>query len=341
MERWIVKAGASSLESLVIEETPTPLPGPGQVRIAMKAVSLNARDQLLLSGQYGIAAADFVPIADGAGVVEALGPGVDAWSVGDRVTTLYFDGWTDGPPRPGMGWGLGSSAGDNGVLAQSVVLDATRVARMPPALTFEEAATLPCAALTAWSALNGNRPYLRPVAKDDRVLVTGTGSVALFAALFALAAGATVAATTGQDDKRDRLRSLGVREVVNYRTQPAWGRVAAEHAGGFDRVVNAAGTAALDQCIAALAPGGEIALMGLYEHAQATPDFITLMMKSGSIRGTSVGSAHAYRDMLDFIEARGIKPPIGRTFAFDQAREAYREAASGRTFGKVVIRIGA
>ncbi|MCH7343115.1 NAD(P)-dependent alcohol dehydrogenase [Pelomonas sp. CA6] len=341
MERWIVKAGAKSLESLVKEKVPTPQPGPGQIRVGMKAVSLNARDQLLLSGQYGVAAADFVPLADGAGVVEAVGPGVDAWAIGDKVTSIYFNGWPDGPPRPGLGWGLGSHAGEPGVLAQSVVLDAARVVRMPRTLSFEEAATLPCAALTAWSALNGDRPYRRALAKGDKVLVTGTGSVALFASLLAVAAGAQVVATTSQDSKTDRLLSLGVCDVINYRTQPDWGSVAAERWGGFDRVVNAAGSGVLDQCIAALAPGGEIALMGLYQHAQAAPDFISLMMKGASIRGTAVGSANAYRDMLEFIDAHAVRPPIGRIFDFDQAQDAYREAAAGKILGTVVIRLAA
>ena len=226
------------------------------------------------------------------------------------------------------------------MLAEYVVLKASRVTPVPRTLSLEEAACPPCAALTAWTGLNGDRPYKNRIGKGDRVLVTGTGAVALFALLFARAAGAEVVATTGTEVKAQRVLALGASDVINYRTEAAWGEIAATRSGAFDRVVNAAGGSSLDQSIAALAPGGEIAFMGLFDQATSAPDFVGLMMR-GTIRGTSVGSALAYRDMVEFINAHGIKPPIARRFALDGAQAAYRTAASGEAFGKIVIDVAA
>lgn len=338
MRRWIVKAGSKSLEGLVREDVTVPEPGPGEVRVKVRAVSLNRRDHLLLTGQYGSATQDFVAVSDGAGEVDALGPGVEAWSVGDRVSGTYFPNWEDGPPGQDMGWGLGSP-GQDGMLADYAILLADRIVRTPRTLSFEEAATLPCAALTAWTALNGDRPYTDRVEPGDKVLVIGTGGVSLFALLLAKAAGADVIATTGDDAKADKVAALGGSGVVNYRDVANWGEVARERFGAFDRVVNAAGTGALDQSIAALAPGGGIALMGLYDFTDKPFDAITLMMKGASIRGTSVGSAAAYRDLAAFIDARHVRPPIARVFAFDDAKAAYQAADAGSDFGKVVVSV--
>ncbi len=336
MKRWIIKAGSTSLDGLVVEDVALPEPGTGEVRVKVHAVSLNARDQIILRGASGIATSDFIPVSDGAGEIDAVGADVGGWSVGDKVTALYFRDWIDGPPTGAQGWGLGSD-GEDGMLAEYVVLRADRVTPAPRTLSFEEAASLPCAALTAWTALNGDRPYTRRIGKGDRVLVTGAGAVALFALLFAKAAGADVVATTGKDEKVERLRALGASDVVNYRAEPRWGEVAGTRVGGFDRVVNAAGGRSLDQAIAALAPGGEVAFMGLFDQAETPPNLIGLMMKGATIRGTSVGGALAYRDMVEFIDTHGLKPPISQRFAFNDARAAYEAAASGDAFGKVIV----
>ena len=338
MKRWIVKAGSTSLDGLVREEVAMPEPGPGEVRVKVHAVSLNRRDHLLLTGAFHVAEQDFVPVSDGAGEIDALGAGVEGWSLGERVSGAYFPGWEDGPPVENLGWGLGSP-GQDGLLAEYAILPAARLTRTPRTLSFDESATLPCAALTAWTALNGDRPYTDRVKAGDRVLVTGTGGVSLFALLFAKAVGASVVATTSDDRKADKVTALGGLGVVNYRHEANWGQVASERFGAFDRVVDAAGPGALDQSIAALAAGGEIALMGLYDFADTSPNFVALMMKAGSIRGTSVGSAAAYRDLAAFIDDHDIKPPIARTFAFDDAKAAYQAANAGGDTGKIVISI--
>ncbi len=248
----------------------------------------------------------------------------------------YFPSWRDGPPASGQAWGLGAP-GQDGMLTEYAILDAGRVTTIPASLSFEDAACLPCAALTAWSALNGDRPYRRPIGAGAKVLVTGTGGVALFALLLAVADGADVVATTSDEGKIDRIKALGASAVINYRAEPNWGQAAAERFGGFDYVVNAAGPGSLDQAIAAAAPGGEITLMGLYDFADKAPNLIPLMAKGLSIRGTAVGSALALADLIAFVDDRRIKPPIARRFPFADAKDAYREAGSGAVFGKVVI----
>ena len=158
MKRWIVKAGATSLDQLIVEEVAKPEPGPGEVRVKVCAVSLNRRDELLLTGTFGVSASDFDPISHGAGDVDALGSGVGDFALGDRFVGNYFPSWADGPPASGQGWGLGSP-GQDGMLTEYAILRADRLTRVPNTLSLEEAACLPCAALTAWTALKGDRPY--------------------------------------------------------------------------------------------------------------------------------------------------------------------------------------
>lgn len=339
MRRWLLKAGAANLDSLVLEEAPIPQPGPGEVRVKVHAASINYRDQLILTGQYGqTLTADVIPLSDGAGEIDAVGPGVQQWTVGDRVTSIYAEGWADGPPIPGLTFGLGAN-GSDGMLAEYVLLKADRVIAAPQSLNLLEAATLPCAALTAWTALNGDRPYAKTVGAGDKVLVLGTGGVSLFALLLARAVGAEVIGTSSQNDKLDRLRALGAIDTVNYRDTPNWGEVVFARTGGVKRVVNSAGGSAMDQSIAAVGYGGEIAFMGLFDQAATPPPFLYLMMKGASVRGTAVGSAAAYADLIQAIDASGIKPPIDRIFPFEQAKEAFQAAVSPELFGKIVIKI--
>jgi NADPH:quinone reductase-like Zn-dependent oxidoreductase len=242
-------------------------------------------------------------------------------------------------PAPGMGFGPGSP-GEQGMLAEYVILKADRVAAAPKTLTFVEASTLPCAALTAWTALNGNRPYVRRVGKGDKVLVLGTGGVSLFTLLLAQSAGAEVIGTSSQDDKLERLRALGAVDGVNYKTVPNWGEVVFERIGGLHSVVNTIGGTALDQSIAAVAYGGEIAYISILNQAQTPPNLMfLLMMKGASIRGISVGGAAAYSDLVNAIDSKGIKPPIDRVFPLEQAKEAYQAAVAPGVFGKIVIEI--
>ncbi|AVH72196.1 alcohol dehydrogenase [Nostoc sp. 'Lobaria pulmonaria (5183) cyanobiont'] len=333
MRRWILKAGTTDIEGLVLEDTPMPEPGPGEVRIRIHAVSLNYRDQLVLKGLNGrLPDRDLVPVSDGAGEIDAIGSGVDTWAVGDRVTGLYF-AWIGGTPKAELGFGLGS-LNENGMLAEYVVLPVDRVVRAPASLDYAEAATLPCAALTAWNALYGDHP----IGSDSKVLVLGSGGVSLFAMLLARAAGAQVIATSSQDAKLKRLVALGASDGVNYRDTPNWGKAVFERTGGVNKVVNTAGIGTLNQSLAALSYGGEVALIGLMTFDDDGPlEYGALMGKGATVRGISVGNAKMYEALAQAIDTHQVRPPIDRRFRFENAKDAYQALSSQELFGKIAI----
>ena len=333
MRRWILKAGATELDGLVLEDAPMPEPKAGEVRIRIHAVSLNYRDQFILKEQFGsrLPNRDLVPISDGAGEIDAIGSGVTTWAIGDRVTGLYF-AWLGGTPKAEISFGLGS-LNEDGMLSEYVVLPADRVVRAPESLDYAEAATLPCAALTAWNAVFGDHP----VGSDSKVLVLGSGGVSLFAMLFARAVGAQVFATSSQDTKLKRWMELGASDGVNYRDNPEWGKAIFEQTGGVDKVIDAAGTGTLNQSLAALGYRGEVALIGLMTFADAPPEFGLLMAKSATVRGIAVGNAQMYEAMVQAIDTHKIRPPIDRRFRFEDAKDAYLAQSSPELFGKIVI----
>lgn len=334
MRRWVVKAGVIGLEALHCEDVSVPEPGPGEVRIRMHAAALNARDWFVLeNGHNRLLDRDLIPLADGAGEIDLLGPGVDGWRVGERVTGLYLP-WFRGPPRPDLGMGLGSRDED-GMLAEYVVQPADRLVRLPSRLNWREAATLTCAGVTAWNALYGDHP----IGPGSSVLVLGTGGVALFALLFARAAGARVFATSSRAEKLVRLRDLGADDAINYREVPAWGTAVFERTGGVDKVVETGGSGTLNQSIAAVGYGGEVAIMGFKTQGGGDLDTFTLMTRGAHIRGVGVGSAEMHEAMVRAIETRGIVPVIDRTFDFEDAGKAYLRQKSPDIFGKVVIAI--
>ncbi len=333
MRRWILKAGTTDLDGLVLEDAPMPEPRAGEVRIRVHAVSLNYRDQIVLKGQYGtrLPDRDIVPISDGAGEIDAIGAGVETWVVGDRVTGLYF-AWLRGSPKSEFTFGLGS-INEDGMLAEYVVLPADRVVRAPASLDYAEAATLPCAALTAWNALYSDHP----IGPDSKVLVLGSGGVSLFAMLLARAAGAQVIATSSQDAKLKRWMDLGASDGINYRDTPDWGKVVLERTGGVNKVVDAAGTGTLNQSLAALSYGGEVALIGLMTFDDGPLEFVSLMSKGATVRGISVGNAQMYEAMVQAIDKHQVRPPIDRRFRFENAKDAYQAQSSPELFGKIVI----
>lgn len=333
MRRWMLKAGVTDIDDMVLEDVAMPVPGPGQVRVRIQAVSLNFRDQLVLTDPtWRIPGRDIVPVSDGAGEIDAIGPEVDAWSVGDRVTPLYFRDWFSGPPTGDPGRGLGS-LGEDGLLAEYVVLPAGRLIRAPESLDAAGAATLPCAGLTAWSALKGDQP----IGPGSLVLVLGTGGVSLMAAVLAQAAGAQVIATTSRDANRAFLETLGVSDIVNYRESPNWGAVVFDRLGGVDRVVNSVGTSEMAASLTALRRGGEVSLLGLRSMESAPMDAAMLLAKGAVVRMIGVGSAESHAEMVQFVDAHEVKPPIGRQFRFEDAKDAYRAQVSPDVIGKIVI----
>jgi NADPH:quinone reductase-like Zn-dependent oxidoreductase len=338
MKAWILRKGASSLDDMHLVERDRPVPAAGQVLVRVRACSLNYRDQLVARGAYmgGPVADDTIPLSDGAGEVVALGAGVTQVAVGDRVAGLFFQNWTDGPPRPDGGPALGASGAD-GMLAEYVVLPEGGVVPIAQSLDFASAACLPCAGVTAWNALMQGH---HPVKAGDHVLVLGTGGVSLLALQIARAAGAHVIATSGSAAKAARVRDLGAEATVNYREVADWGAAAAALTGksGFDHVVEVGGAGTLTQSMMAVGYGGEIALIGVLSREGNPPPHM-LMGKGANLRGIFVGSAAMARALNDFVDAHAISPVIDRVFAFDEAKAAFAHQSSPDLFGKVVITV--
>jgi NADPH:quinone reductase-like Zn-dependent oxidoreductase len=312
-----------------------PQPGAGEVLVKVRACSLNFRDQIIPLGLYmgGVVPHDTVPLSDGAGEVAAVGEGVTSVKVGDRVAGIFFQDWLDGLPNPAMGVALGAPPAP-GMLQDYVVLPERGVVPIAQSLDFTQAACLPCAGVTAWNALMEGP---RPVKPGDSVLVLGTGGVSLLALQIAKAAGARVIATSSSDEKLDRVKAMGADHLINYRTTPDWGAEAARLAGGgVDHVVEVGGAGTLKQSIAAVGFAGEIALIGVLTREGDTSPH-GLMFKGASIRGIFVGSKGMAQRLNAFVDKHAIKPVVDKTFAMEDARQAWEYQSSAGLFGKVAI----
>ncbi len=334
MRAWMLPAGSDGFDKLYIEERPDPAPGPGEVLIEVHACSLNYRDFAVAAGRYfgGALKAPAIPLSDGAGVVAAVGPGVTKFREGDRVQSAFFQAWEDGPPRMGPALGDGFAPG---MLAELVVLPEAGVVPMAASLDFAQAACLPCAGVTAWNALYEGPRALVP---GNRVLVLGSGGVSMLALQIARAGGCEVIATSSSDNKLDRIRKLGARHTVNYKTNPDWGPFVGRELGGVDKVVEVGGAGTSEQSMAALRTQGEVALIGVLS-PEGGPNPRGLMMTGGSIRGIFVGSAAMARRLNAAVDVNGIAPLIGARFGFEQAKEAYAHAWGPDSFAKTVIEL--
>lgn len=325
MQTFQVRAGGGLITSA---ERPVPSPSAGEVLVRVKASSLNARDLLIVTGRYSVdIPPGRIPLSDGAGVVEAVGDGVSRFRVGDRVVGTFHPTWLYGPfPE----WGQLYGTHRDGWLTEYIALDEQSAVAVPDHLTFEEAATLPCAALTAWSAVSGVGP-------GDALLVQGSGGVSVFALQLARLAGARVLATTSSDAKARRLSALGASDVVNYTSTPEWGaRVRALTGDGAERVVEIGGAGTLSQSIDAVAHGGQIALVGNLA-AGGGMDVNRFFRRAATLRSISVGSRGDFERMNKVIGQNRLRPVIDRVFPFDQAPEAFSHFEKGPRFGKVVI----
>jgi NADPH:quinone reductase-like Zn-dependent oxidoreductase len=332
---WQLNKGASSLDDMILVERDKPHPGAGEVLIRVRACSINYRDSLIPRGQYmgGVIDRDITPLSDGAGEVEAIGAGVTKVKVGDRVAGTFFQGWDSGIPS-GIYPALGAPPA-KGMLAEYVTLPENWVVPLATSLSFEEAATLPCAGVTAWNALMEGYPAVKP---GSWVAVLGTGGVSLLALQIAKAAGARVIATSSSDEKLERVMALGADAVINYRKTPAWGAEVARITGGVDHVVEVGGQGTLAQSMQAIGFNGEIAIIGvLSREGNVTPR--DMMFKAGRMRGIFVGSAAMARSLNTAIDANAIKPVVDKIFGFDDAKAAYAYHASPALFGKAVISI--
>lgn len=336
MKAWqIVSDGG--VDALRLAQADMPEPGPGEVRVRMRANAINFRDLATIEDPVARGLPyPTVPNSDGAGEISAIGPGVAGWTVGDRVTSCFFSDWEAGACSPAaMASALGGAR--PGVLAEEIVLPARGVLPIPGDLSYAEAACLPCAALTAWHALT--RP--RAVAAGETVLLLGTGGVSVFAQQFCAVMGARTIATSSSDGKLERMRGLGAAGAVNYRATPDWDRAVLDltDGRGVDRVIEVGGAGTLQKSIEAVRVGGVIALIGILTGTAGQVAPIGLMRKSITLRGIYVGSRSMFREMNRAIAEHGLRPVIDREVAFASAPDAYRAMRAGDHFGKIAIRI--
>lgn len=323
------------IDGLTLVEAKSPAPAAHEVLVRVHAVSLNYRDLMVVRGAYpGAIPERLIPASDGAGEVIAVGSGVTRWKVGDRVAGTFFQRWNDGPfSAEAASSALGGAL--HGMLAQEVVLSEDGLVRIPALLSYEEAATLPCAAVTAWQALV-TRGRLQ---RGQTVLIQGSGGVSVFALQFARALHCRVIATTSKEDKAHRLKELGCAEVINYQATPDWEQAVLDATGGqgVDHVVEVGGPNTLERSLRCVAHGGQVALIGVLAGFTGAPSPFPLLFKNATLCGIYVGSRADFEAMNAAIATHALHPVIDRVFPLSQARAAYRYMESGAHIGKVVI----
>ena len=337
MKAWRL-ADEFGIDRLELAERPDPELGPHDVRVRVRAVSLNYRDVAMV--EHGIAPRGvqlpLLPCSDAAGDVVDIGFDVSRFVIGDRVATTVFQRWLDGDIPPLEAYGAVLAGSVDGVLTDHVVLHEDGFVHVPEHLSYDEASTLPCAAVTAWHALVTKGP----AGQGDTILVQGTGGVSIFALQFALLAGARVIVTSKSNTKLERARALGAHGTVNYRTTPNW----AEHVLGLtdgvgvDHVVEVGGPGTTDQSIQATRRGGTISLIGVLTGLDARIDPHPIALKGLHVQGVIVGSRAMFEEMNRAL-ADNLRPVIDRVFPFDEAREAFHYLEGAQHVGKVVISV--
>lgn len=335
MKSYVIPA-PRGIDSLTLVERPDPAPGRGQLLVRVRATSLNYRDLITVEGTYARSAPkpDLVPLSDGAGEVVAIGPGVTRFAIGDRVAGCFMQNWPGGAiDDAAFASAMGGAI--DGMLTELAVLEEHGTVRLPAHLSFEEGATLPCAAVTAWHAL----VEIGRLKAGDRVLVQGSGGVSIFALQFARLMGARVIATSGVAAKADRLKALGAETVIDYRQVPEWDQAVLAHTDGrgVDLTVEVGGAGTLPRSFQATRIGGRIAVIGLLTGPGAQVDPMPILRRNLRVQGLYVGNRQMFEAMNRAIEAGGLRPVIGRVFPFAAAADAYRHLKSQSHFGKIVI----
>jgi len=336
MKAWrIAKFG---IENLELADLPEPRPKAGEVLIRVHAVSLNFRDLMVVLGKYNPKMhLPRIPASDGAGEVIAVGEGVTRFRTGDRVAGIFMQNWIDGPADATKI--RGALGGDiDGMLAQYVVLREDGAVNIPDALSWEEAATLPCAGVTAWNAV----VHAGKVKAGDVVLIQGTGGVSIFALQFATMMGARVLGTSGSDDKLERARKLGLSAGVNYKSHLDWEKWAIEQTGGrgVDLVVEVGGAGTFSRSLRAVRIGGTVAQIGVLSQSNEPVEIPLLLHRQVNLRGIYVGSRAHFEEMNRAILLHRLKPMTDEVFSFDRFPDALRRMEAASHFGKIVISVG-
>jgi NADPH:quinone reductase-like Zn-dependent oxidoreductase len=331
---------AFGLDNLKLVEGAQPEPGPGQVLVRMRACSLNFRDLMIVKGLYNPKMRlPIVPFSDGCGVVDGIGPGVTRVKVGDRVTPAFMQTWVAGALTDSKGKSaLGGGNAVGGVLAEYVVLNEDGLVPVPAGLSDDQAACLPCAAVTAWNALV-TQGHLK---SGDTVLVQGTGGVSIFALQFAKAHGARVIATSGSDAKLARVKQLGADQTINYKTNADWDKAAVQFTAGVgvDHVVEVGGAGTFERSLHAIRPMGVVSQIGVLSGVSKDLNIGPILMKHARIHGIYVGSRAMFEDMNRAIVQNKIVPVVDKVFPFEQVPDALRHMESGSHFGKIVVKLG-
>ncbi|WP_373529591.1 NAD(P)-dependent alcohol dehydrogenase [Nostoc sp.] len=326
---------ATGIDGLKLVDLPEPKPGAGQILVRVRATSLNYRDTAVVSGLYPGQKLPVIPLSDGAGEVVAIAEGVTRVKVGDRVAGIFFQDWISGKlTRQKIRSAMGGAI--DGMLAEYVVLNQNGVVLLPEHLSYEEGASLPCAAVTAWQAL----VHRGGVIPGETLLLLGTGGVSIFALQFAKVLGAKVIITSSSDEKLARAKQLSADETINYKTFPNWEEKVYEltQQQGVDQVIEVGGAGTLEKSLRSASIGGRISLIGVLGGA-GDVNHTQIIMKSIDVQGIYVGSREMFEAMNRAIAFHQIKPVIDRLFSLDEAPEAYRHLKSGSHFGKIVIQL--
>ena len=322
---------------LIMAEAELPDPGPGQVRVRVAAASLNYRDIFMISRFGDVGIDNRIPLSDASGTVDAIGDGATRFRLGDRVATIFFPDWISGRFRPAYARSAFGGEGADGVLSEYVIVPERALVASPALLSEVEVATLPCAGVTAWHVL-----FVRaPLEPDDRILIQGTGGVALFALQFAHAAGVRCIVLSSSDEKLERARNLGASDLINYRDTPDWHLAVQEmtQGEGATHILEVGGQDTYERSLQCLAPNGTIAQIGVLTGFDLRPNLLPLSRLNANIVGIQTGSRQYFEDMNRFIERHRITPVVDREFAFDEALQAFSHMAEQRHFGKVVINV--
>ena len=316
---------------LVATERGTPSPCLGEVVIKVEAASINFRDFMIAKGLYNpMLSLPMIPLSDGAGEVIAVGNDVKDFKVGDRVSSVFWQDWNSEQATRMSSTGCEAA----GVLSEYAVLPQTAVLKIPDYMSYEEAATLPCAAVTAWTCIMAAN-----IKAGDSVLFLGTGGVSIFGLQIAKAIGANVIITSSSDQKLERAIELGADTTINYKENADWGKQAFEAAGmGVNLVIEIGGGATFDQSMEAIAIGGHISLIGALTGVQAELNLLQMVFKNAHTHGITVGTREDHQAMNEFFDKHQIHPVIDKEYSFDEGIDAIMGIASGQHFGKTIIK---